>query len=1044
MPGRAKILTPKEFTIAAFAVVLVVTILLLANTGLSGQQQIKLAEYRSLVLHTMEVLASLDEVQSFLIDAETGQRGYIITGDEAFLEPYRVAKQQLPSSLQRVTRLTQGDDFHQKRLEEVARLKDEKLTELAETIALRRVGGFSAAQPIVSTGVGKKVMDRLRAILADMKADEQRLLQERIRAMEIQSSQTSSLMLAFRGVSVCFLLLVAWLLSRVYTARQQDEVRMNELNKLLERNVEELREQGEIIALVHDAIFCRDKDNLITYWNKGAEQLYGWSAEEALGKSPHDLLKTQFPIPLEQIESFLNRDGHWDGELIHTRRDGSILTTASRWSRKCDPGGNLIALIESNSDITALRQLTKQLDDQLAEVSVLNSELTAARDQAQSASKLKSEFVANMSHEIRTPMNGIIGMCNVLLKTNIDTRQRDYANNIKETSNALLSVINDILDFSKIEAGRIELEIVDFDPVRIVEGTSELLATHARNKQLSLMSFIAPSMPQRLRGDPERLRQVLINLVSNAIKFSDHGEIAVSAEVASVETNIVNVRFSVVDHGIGLTPEERHRLFQPFVQADGSISRRFGGTGLGLSISKRLIELMGGTIGLDSAKGEGSTFWFVVPLERRSDVPVVTAKNELQNVRVLIVDDEPHARDILHSYVGSWGMRNDVAGDAEEALRLLQQANLDGNAFQIAIIDLLMPGKNGIELAKSIFNDSAISSTKLILLTAFDAPGVGKLAIELGFKAYITKPVRQSQLLDCLTQIVCGGRTIITKSAIDARKTVILEPERAIGLLVLIAEDHPINQQVAQIYLDEMGLASRIVNNGKEAVEAIANANYTVVLMDCQMPEMDGFSATNAIRKTEALTGQHIPIIAMTAHAMEGDRERCLAAGMDDYISKPIDPDQLRNVIEKWLPSSFEELPSSFEELRNDERSVSQLCSETKNSIDLDSLAQRFGPHNVATFLKLFLDDAPRQLAELRTAAETGDCVALLKILHGFKGVCASVFAHEMKQTCAALETSARDNDSLQISLRLEQLEAEFQGLREFLETSSKSEGGDV
>ncbi|MGH9550860.1 MAG: ATP-binding protein, partial [Terriglobales bacterium] len=326
-----------------------------------------------------------------------------------------------------------------------------------------------------------------------------------------------------------------------------------------------------------------------------------------------------------------------------------------------------------------VRQLNQDLALRVKELALLNTELGSARDQAQTASKFKSEFVANMSHEIRTPMNGIIGMCNVLLKTPLDGLQREYTSSIKAAGNALLTVINDILDFSKIEAGKIELEIVDFDPVRVVESACEICAAQAKSKRLSLMSFVDPAMPQRLRGDPERLRQVLINLTANAIKFSRQGEVVVRADVDSVQGNVANLRFSVIDQGIGLTEEEQSKLFQPFIQADGSITRQFGGTGLGLSISKHLVGLMEGTIGVKSRKKEGSTFWFVVPVEVRSDDSVVSIVQELSEIRALIVDDEPHAREILNDYLGSWGMRSDVASSADAGMELLRQAHADGD-----------------------------------------------------------------------------------------------------------------------------------------------------------------------------------------------------------------------------------------------------------------------------------------------------------------------------------------------------------------------------
>ncbi len=562
----------------------------------------------------------------------------------------------------------------------------------------------------------------------------------------------------------------------------------------------------------------------------------------------------------------------------------------------------------------------QEIQERTQQLEIANRELKAARDAAEAASKFKSEFVANVSHEVRTPMNGIIGMCNLLLRTSLDERQQDFANTIQKASSDLLIVINDILDFSKIEAGKIELENLEFDPVQIIESTCDILATEARSKELSLMSFVDPAMPKSLRGDPQKLRQILINLTSNAIKFSSTGEIVVQVSLDSNHSentnqktlndqrqaiepsNISQVRFSVKDKGIGLSELEQQRLFQPFVQADGSITRKFGGTGLGLSISKSLVELMGGKIGVVSDKVNGSTFWFVVPLEHCNKAAKVGTKAIIEGTRALIVDDEPHARMILQTYLASWGMRTDSASNAQEGLTLLRKASSDGDPIKVAIVDLVMPGLNGMDMAKEIFNDSTLTHTKLVLLTAFDSPGLGAQAIELGFKAYVTKPVRQSQMLDCLTTVVSSNGPLTVKPTADIKQLGQPEEEQFKSSdLILVAEDHPINRKVAEMYLKELGYSCHLVSNGQEALDAINKNKYALLLMDLQMPEMDGLVATGLIRKEEEFSGSHLPIIAMTAYTRTEDRDRCIAAGMDDYIGKPIELSQLRSKIEKWL-----------------------------------------------------------------------------------------------------------------------------------------------
>ena len=664
-----------------------------------------------------------------------------------------------------------------------------------------------------------------------------------------------------------------------------------------------------------------DRSGTIVLINAQVERLFGYSRDQLIGQAIEKLVPMRFrghhPDHRERFSLDPQVRSMGAGrDLFGLKMDGTEIPVEIGLNPITTDEGQFV--LASVVDITERRRAeeqvlkakddlerrvqerTSELEERTSELVVLNRQLADASEQAESASRLKSEFLANMSHEIRTPMNAIIGLCNVLLRTGLHPRQYEYAGNIKDSANALLTVINDILDFSKIEAGRLDLEIVDFDLVKIVEGACELLATSARSKHLSLMTYVDPTLPKLLRGDPERLRQICWNLFSNA--KLERGAIVVRADLQSMESTTAVVRFSVIDQGPGLTTPEQDRLFQPFVQADGSISRRFGGTGLGLSISKRIVELMRGTIGVDSTKGTGSTFWFTVPFESRSERPILSSRNDLADIRVLVVDDEPNARTILQDYLRSWGMHEGMAASAKEALRALRQAYVDGEPYNIALIDFVMPNTNGMDLSKEILSDPAISQTNLILLTAFDGPGLGIQAMDLGCKAYLTKPVRQSQMLECIVNVLSGGHAI-GRSAADG-KLVVRESTAMRPELILIAEDYAINQQVAQLYLDELGFVSHVVANGATAVEAVATNKYALVLMDCQMPEMDGYAATAAIREAERAIGRHTPIVAMTAHAMGGDRERCLAAGMDDYISKPVEPEELRKVLGRWLPDS--------------------------------------------------------------------------------------------------------------------------------------------
>jgi PAS domain S-box-containing protein len=796
----------------------------------------------------------------------------------------------------------------------------------------------------------------------------------------------------------------------------------------------------EAVDSSSDAIGIADINGKHIYNNKAFTELLGYSKEDMLVNGILSLY-ADTSIASEMLTAIM-AGNPWSGEIAMRSRVGRVFSVFLRANPIYNSEKEMIGLIGTHTDISQrlameaeLRRTLKEAQTARAELESANLSLEGQTEiaksmalQAKSANKAKSEFLANMSHEIRTPLNGVLGMNTLLLDTDLTEEQKRFVNTVRSSGEALLNIINDILDFSKIEAGKLELEDIQFNLHLTLEDFAEMIAVKADEKKIEFVCAAAPDIQSHLEGDPGRLRQILVNLAGNAIKFTPAGgEVSVLATMDSESDDEIVIRFSVKDNGIGINTDKQEALFESFTQADSSTTRQFGGTGLGLAISRQLSRLMGGDIGVNSKLGEGSEFWFTARFKRGKAIHYVPMNSDvLKGIRVLIVDDNETNREILRLQFKAWGLISMEAEDGPGALKVLYDSLELGLKFQIAVLDMQMPGMDGETLGRVIKSDSKLSDIRLLMMTSLGQRGDSSRMKEIGFSAYLTKPVRQSELFDALTSILANRRSedrtniLVTKHSIK---------ELQLGKFrILLAEDNITNQQVAMGILKKTNVRIDAVANGREAVTALEQVPYDLVFMDVQMPVMDGLEATKEIRNPASKVRNHrVPVIAMTAHAMQSDKDMCLDAGMNDYLSKPITPDAIVEILKKWLNSSTEIFHTAQEKTRNKEQDSSE-----KGIFDHDDFMERMmGDSDLArVILDGFLENAPKLLDEIRGHIRDEDTGKAGMAAHSLKGSAANMSAQRVLEIVHEMEQAGKAADIATLRTLLPGLEQSFLELK--------------
>jgi two-component system sensor histidine kinase/response regulator len=815
------------------------------------------------------------------------------------------------------------------------------------------------------------------------------------------------------------------------------ELRLKErdLNRQLAK-VQQLNAKLDVLSLVASntdhSVVITDREGFVEWVNDGFSRMTGYEPYEIIGRKPGLVL--QGPLTdhetVQRIRAGIASGESFTEEILNYAKNGRTYWVAMNIFPVFDKKGNLVRFMAIQNDITHHRRSEE--------------ELQSAKEAAERANRAKSEFLANMSHEIRTPMNAVIGMTDLTLDTQLNGDQREYLNIVKESAHSLLGLLDEILDFSKIEAGKLQLDAAAFSIRETVATTMKALALRAHQKGLELAYDIPADVPDRLVGDPARWRQILVNLVGNSIKFTTQGEILLQIGVDASSASEVRLHVTVQDTGIGIARDKQGQVFDPFVQADSSTTRRFGGTGLGLTITSQLVRMMGGKIWVESQLGQGSTFHFNVNFALADESDVVDARPhdiraELQGRSVLIIDDNRSNRQILASLTTQFGMLPAEADCAESALHWLEHSASRGETAPLILLDAIMPEVDGFQLAKCIKEDPRFAGSLIMMLSSADRESDAARCRDLGILSYRTKPLSQTDLLEAF------DRVLHPEHALEAPPDIAPHGHQqcaANPLRILVAEDTPANQKLVMRILEKRGHMPILADNGRDALELYGQQPFDVILMDVQMPELDGFATTKAIRARERTAGTHMPIIAMTAHAMKGDRESCLAVGMDAYIAKPLAATELLDLVER-LGASVEQPGANLGSAQTVAKSR-EAEPASKGGFDFSRALKRMDGDLVLFqhLIGFFADDAPALLVEISGAIETGNAALLERSAHSLKGLCRNFDASEAAQAAERLETACRNNRLQDARQECSNLEQHVARLMQALESSNLTAPG--